>query len=140
MFANPVPLRDGTPLRTVLGGTGIAVSAGCGRVDAAMEFCAFVAGRECQTHLYGMCGGQPASRGAWQDRLLNQISNAFFERTVASIESAYVRPRYPGYIALQRSGGEAVRGYLRGEISAAEALRRMDELYRSSVAQQETMR
>ncbi|MGH9342999.1 MAG: extracellular solute-binding protein, partial [Terriglobia bacterium] len=101
LFANPAPMRDGTPLRTVLGGTGIAVSSGCVHVREAIEFSLFVSGRDCQTHLYGMCGGQPASKSAWRDPLLNRISGGFFERTLASVESACVRPRYPGYIALQ---------------------------------------
>jgi multiple sugar transport system substrate-binding protein len=135
LFSNPVSLRDGVSSRTVLGGTGIGISAECTYVDVAIDFCLFAAGRDCQTHLYGVCGGQPASRTAWRDPLLNQVSNSFFERTVASIETAYVRPRYPGYIALQRAGGEAVAAFLKHEITAAEALERLDNLYRSSLLQ-----
>jgi multiple sugar transport system substrate-binding protein len=133
LFANPVPLKDGTPLRTVLGGTGIAISAECAYKEAAIEFCLFVAGRDCQSHLYGMCGGQPASKAAWRNPLLNRISRNFFERTLASIESAYVRPRYPGYIALQRSAGAPIAGFLRGEATAGQTLERMDRLYRQSL-------
>ena len=132
-FSNPVSLRDGTFSRTVLGGTGIGISAECVHVDVAIDFCLFAAGRDCQTHLYGVCGGQPASRSAWRDPLLNQVSNSFFERTVASIENAYVRPRYPGYITLQRAGGEAVAAFLKYEITAAEALQRLDNLYQRSL-------
>jgi len=135
LFANPVALMDGIPMRTVLGGTGIGISTGCKDVDVAIDFCLFVAGRDCQTHLYGMCGGQPASRSAWRDPLLNQVSNSFFERTFGSIETAYVRPRYPGYIALQRTGGEVVAAFLKHGITAAEALQRLDHLYRSSLPQ-----
>lgn len=133
LFANPVPLQDGSPMRTVLGGTGIAISAKCANILAAVEFCLFVAGRDCQKHLYGVCGGQPASKAAWNDPLLNDISNHFFERTLTSIQTAYVRPRYPGYVALQGSGGVPVSEYLRGEITAANALQRVDELYRQSL-------
>ncbi len=133
LFANPVSLMDDIPMRTVLGGTGIGISPGCKDVDAAVDFCLFVAGRDCQTHLYGVCGGQPASRSAWRDPLLNQVSNSFFDRTFGSIETAYVRPRYPGYIALQRAGGESVAAFLRHETTAAEALQRLDNLYRSSL-------
>jgi multiple sugar transport system substrate-binding protein len=137
-FSNPVSLRGGTSSRTVLGGTGIGISPECARVDAALDFCLFVAGHDCQTHLYGVCGGQPASRSAWRDPLLNQVSNSFFERTIASIETAYVRPRYPGYIALQRAGGEVVAAFLKYEITAVEALQRLDNLYRISLPQAHT--
>lgn len=133
-FSNPVALGDVTPLRTVLGGTGIAVSAACVRKEEALAFCLFVAGRECQSHLYGVCGGQPANNAAWHNPLLNQISGNFFERTLASIEYAYVRPRYPGYIALQKAAGGAVARFLQGEAAAVQTLENLDNLYRQSLA------
>jgi multiple sugar transport system substrate-binding protein len=133
LFANPVPLKEGTPLRTVLGGTGIAVSTECMHQDAAIAFCLFVAGRDCQSHLYSMCGGQPASKTAWHNPLLNRISGNFFERTLASMESAYVRPRYPGYIALQGSAGVSIAGFLQGELTAAQTLEAVEGLYRQSL-------
>lgn len=134
LFALPPSLRDGTPMRTVLGGTGIAVSARCPYQDAAIAFSLFVAGRTCQAGVYGMCGGQPASNTAWRNPLLNAISNQFFLRTLAGIENACVRPRHAGYIALQRAGGFPIREHLRGNISAARALEQLDDLYRQSRA------
>lgn len=133
-FANPVPLEGGVPLSTVLGGTGIAISTACVHKEAAINFSLFVASGDCQSHLYGVCGGQPASRAAWHSSLLNQITGNFFERTLLSIESAYVRPRYPGYIALQRTAGIPLASCLRGESSAAQTLERVDNLYRRSLA------
>lgn len=134
IFANPVPLSDGTPLRTVLGGTGIAVSAASAHLREAVEFGLFVSGRDCQRHIYGICQGQPAGDSAWRDPVLNSISNGFFERTIATIETALVRPRYPGYVALQRDAGEPIAACLRGEIVAVRALERLDNLYRQSLA------
>jgi multiple sugar transport system substrate-binding protein len=131
-FANPVLMRGERPMRTVLGGTGIAVSAQCKHIEAAVLFCCFVAGRQCQGRLYGICGGQPASRSAWCDPLLNQISNGFFERTRASLLTAYVRPRYPGYLALQRSGGKPITEYLRHGTTPIKALESIEQLYRRS--------
>jgi multiple sugar transport system substrate-binding protein len=133
LFSHPVPLRDETPLRTVLGGTGIAVSAACTHKEEAIAFCLFVTGHNCQSHVYGTCGGQPASNAAWHNSLLNQMSGNFFKRTLASIESAYVRPRYPGYITLQRTGGVPIAAYLRGEATVTQTLDSMDSLYRQSL-------
>ena len=132
-YANSVPLPGGTPMRTVLGGTGIAISSNCANIQAALDFCIFVAGRHCQSHLYGMCGGQPASKLAWHDPLLNGVSNNFFERTFASIQNAYVRPRYAGYVALQRSAGALIVEYLRYDVTAARTLQGLDNLYRHSL-------
>ncbi len=133
LFSHPVPLRDETPMRTVLGGTGIAVTAVCTHKEEAIAFCLFVTGQNCQSHVYGVCGGQPASNAAWHNPLLNQMSGNFFERTLASIESAYVRPRYPGYIILQRTAGVPIAAFLRGEATATQTLDGMDSLYRQSL-------
>jgi multiple sugar transport system substrate-binding protein len=144
LFANPVSLQDGSPMRTVLGGTGIAVSAGCTNAKVAIEFCTFVTGRDCQTHLYGVCGGQPASSSAWHDPLLNRISNDFFKCTLESVQAAHVRPRYAGYIALQHSAGIPISEYLLRKTTSAHVLERLDTLYRESLpgltSRQETTR
>jgi multiple sugar transport system substrate-binding protein len=133
LFGDPVPLSDGTVLRTILGGTGIALSSASARIEAAIEFSVFAAGRDCQRHLYGICGGQPSSRSAWHDPLLNQISSNFFQRTFRSIETAWTRPRYPGYVALQREGGIPIAAHLRRETTTLQALESLDELYRTSL-------
>jgi multiple sugar transport system substrate-binding protein len=132
-FSSPVALENSMPMRTVLGGTGIAISAGSENVALALEYSLFVAGRTCQRTLYGMCGGQPARRSAWHDPLLNQITDNFFCRTAATIETAYVRPRYRGYVGLQESAGKAIVDYCKRRGNAKQALEQMDALYRASL-------
>ena len=132
-FSNPVALAMDMPMRTVLGGTGIAISAGCKDTARALEYSLFVAGPTCQRTLYGICGGQPARRSAWHDPLLNQITDEFFSRTAASIETAYVRPRFPGYVNLQERAGEALVEYSRDHGNAQKALAQIDALYRASL-------
>lgn len=133
LFTNPVTLPEGAPLRTVLGGAGIAVSAKCANPGAALDFCTFVSSRNCQTYLYGVCGGQPASKSAWHDPQLNSISNKFFERTSASVWTAYVRPRYAGYVELQRTAGALIIEFLRQEATVTATLEGLDTLYRRSL-------
>jgi len=132
-FSNPAALDKDTPMRTVLGGTGIAISASCKDTTLALEYSLFVAGSTCQRTLYGICGGQPARRSAWHDPLLNQITDEFFSRTAASIEIAYVRPRYPGYVGLQERAGETIVEYLRHHGNTQKALEQIDALYRTSL-------
>ncbi len=86
-FSNPVAVETGVPMRTVLGGTGIAISSGCSEKSLAFEYSLYVAGRSCQSTLYGICGGQPARRSAWRDPLLNQITDHFFSRTAEGISN-----------------------------------------------------
>jgi len=132
-FSNPVALDEDTPMRTVLGGTGIAISAGSKDTTIALEYSLFVAGRISQSTLYGICGGQPARRSAWHDSLLNQITDGFFSRTAASIETAHVRPRYPGYVGLQERAGETIAEYSKHHGNSRKALEEIDALYRASL-------
>jgi multiple sugar transport system substrate-binding protein len=132
-FSNPVALEEHLPMRTVLGGTGIAISKRCDPIALALEYSLYVAGRSCQSALYGICGGQPASHSAWRDPLLNQLTDHFFARTSASIETAYIRPRYPGYVNLQERAGKAVAEYCKQHGNTYQLLERIDTLYRSSL-------
>jgi multiple sugar transport system substrate-binding protein len=132
-FSDPVALDERLPMRTVLGGTGIAISTKCDQIALALEYSLFVAGRTCQSTLYGICGGQPASRSAWSDTLLNQLTDNFFIRTASSIETAYVRPQYPGYVNLQESAGEAIAEYCKQRGNTRALLGQIDALYRSSL-------
>ncbi len=132
-FSNPVALGKGLPMRTVLGGTGITISAECNEPALALDYSLFVAGQSCQSTLYGICGGQPARRSAWHDPLLNQITDDFFSRTAISIETAYVRPRYKGYVGLQERAGEVMAQHCRRHGQTRKTLEEIDALYRSSL-------
>lgn len=133
LFANPVLLNGGRPLRTVLGGAGLAISARCAARDVALEYSAQVVSAEWQRTLYGLSGGQPGRRSAWQDETLNRITNGFFERTFESIERAYLRPRYPGYIEFQVGAGIPVVQYLQAGGKRAAVVETINELYRQSL-------
>jgi multiple sugar transport system substrate-binding protein len=98
-FSNPVAMNNATPMRTVLGGTGIALS------------------------------------DAWDDPLLNQLTDEFFLRTSASIRTAYVRPRYRGYVVLQERAGQVIAEFCKQHGNSQSTLQRIDALYRSSVEQ-----
>lgn len=132
-FSIPVSLDHGVPMRTVLGGTGIAISADCKNTSLALEYSLFTAGRTCQQTLYGLSGGQPARRSAWRDPLLNQITDDFFSRTAAGIETAYVRPRYCGYVGLQEYAGEVIAEYCKYLGNAKDALEQINTLYRTTL-------
>lgn len=132
-FGQPPSLNDGTSMRTVLGGTGLAISTRCRQRSVAIQYGLYVAGRASQSTLYGVCGGQPSRRSAWQDEELNRLTDRFFERTLESIETAYVRPRYPGYVGLQEKAGFAIAEYLRNGGNAGKQLDQVDALYRTSL-------
>jgi multiple sugar transport system substrate-binding protein len=132
LFADPVVLDNGHAVCTVLGGTGMAISARCKSVEIAVEYLTQVAGAEWQRTVYALSGGQPARRLAWKDETLNLIAHGFFEQTLNSMEAAYVRPRYPGYVEFQAMAGAPIVEYLRSGGSVAGVVEKLNELYRQS--------
>lgn len=123
---------NGTRLRSTLGGTGLAISSRCADVETAVAYVAYCASPGCQTGLYTLSGGQPGHRAAWLDEGNNTLTNGFFRDTLATLDEAYLRPRYDGYIPFQDHAGDVVRDFLRDGGEERATLNRINELYRAS--------
>ena len=134
-FGDLPSLKPGGPrLRSVLGGTGIAVSANCRHAAAAVDYAGFIANGHTQKTIYVQAGGQPSHRAAWDDAFADQLGGGFFSGTRAAQEEAIVRPRYSGYVALQTEGGNVLQECLRDGRSLDVTLEKLDRLYRESRA------
>ena len=132
-FGNLISLKSGGPrLRSVLGGTGIAISADCKNVAAAVDYALFTANGHTQKTIYVQAGGQPSHRAAWTDKFADELCGGFFSGTRVTQEEAIVRPRYSGYVVLQTDGGNALQEYLRDGRSLDATLEKLDQLYRES--------
>jgi multiple sugar transport system substrate-binding protein len=131
LFSSP-PKRLGKFLCTTLGGAGLAVSARCSGValDTAVNYARFVASGPIQTGLFTASGGQPGYRGAWVDAENNRITRNFFMRTLATLNSAYVRPRHERAIEFQMRATAVMDAYLRSRLSSQETLEALNELDR----------
>ena len=103
---------SGIPLRSTLGGAGLAISKHCAYPESALSYAQFVASPECQSTLYANAGGQPGHRAAWQDAALNAATNNFFANTLRTLDSAWLRPRFPGYVGFQHLASSIVHHYL----------------------------
>jgi multiple sugar transport system substrate-binding protein len=114
------------PLRSTLGGAGLAVSRNCRRHEAALAYAQFVASPAIQTTLYTHSGGQPGHRGAWLDPSLNAATINFFRNTLPTLDAAWVRPRFPGFIQLQDTASTVVHPYLVHGGSESEVLDKMN--------------
>jgi multiple sugar transport system substrate-binding protein len=123
---------NGQRLRSTLGGTGLAISADCTNRDAALAYAQFVAGAECQRGMYVSSGGQPGYRAAWVDPEVNASCGNFFQQTLPTLDEAYQRPRYNGYIPFQDHAGPIVHAYLRDSGSAQIAIEQINQWYRES--------
>jgi multiple sugar transport system substrate-binding protein len=134
-FGNLISLKQRGPrLCSVLGGTGIAISANCKNISAALDYALFTANGRNQKTIYIHAGGQPSHRAAWDDNFADQLRGGFFSGTRMTQEEAFVRPRYSGYVALQTDGGNALQEHLCDGRSLDATLEKLDALYRESRA------
>lgn len=137
LIAGEPPDFGGTPLRTVLGGTGLAVSALRPHRNEAVAFARFAASGPIQETLYAQGGGQPAHRAAWVSAANNAASGDYFFRTLPALDRAYLRPRYCGYMGFQIGAGPLIHAALRRERPDVDVLGELDRLYRASLGEAE---
>lgn len=131
-FANIPEGAGGKPSGSLLGGAGIAVSRHTRWPKEACEFAAFVASPEIQRNIYLSSGGQPGHRSAWMDEPANILCHNFFYDTLQTVDSAYVRPRFNGYISVQNGIAELVHDFLKGISTLEDTLDQVNKIYPES--------
>ena len=95
-----------------IGGTGLAISSKSKNKEVALDYAFYVASEICQKDLFYFSGGQPGHISAWKDQNINIDCNNFFEDTLDTLEKAWLRPRYDGYMYFQDVGGTIINNYL----------------------------
>ncbi len=122
------PLRD---VSTILGGVGLAVSARSRNVSTAVDFVYYAACAQIQEGIYTRTGGQPGNIIAWQSENNNRLCNNFFKDTLETFESAYMRPRHPGWNRFQEQGAELLHQGLQKNRPSQGLMKELNELYQS---------
>ena len=115
-FSNVMDLEGNGPIGTQLGGTGIAVSNASTFKKEAFQYALWVASAECQKDIYYKNGGQPGNAIAWEDKIINEETNNFFYNTRATLEGAWVRPKYNGYMKFQDLSGDIINDFLKNNL------------------------
>jgi multiple sugar transport system substrate-binding protein len=119
------------PKGSTIGGTGIGLSSECREPAAARAYIAFLMRPETQKAFAGH-HGQPARREAWEDPEIDRRFAGAFAATRRTMESAWIRPRYPGYLGFQARGGELVESHLRGAMTADRLLDSLARLHEAA--------
>jgi multiple sugar transport system substrate-binding protein len=114
--------------RSVLGGAGLAISSRSRHISTAVEYCRFVASPECQANLYFQSGGQPGHRSAWLNDEVNRASHNFFRNTLSTLDEAWLRPRWNGYLGFQDTASVLVHRYIWGDGRPRDVLVALNEL------------
>ena len=128
LFANLPGLVRPSPSGSTIGGTGIGVSARTRHAEAAFAYARYLmdAGVQCA---FSAHHGQPARIEAWQDESLDQRFGSCFGNTLATMEQAWIRPRYAGYLRFQAAAGDLIEAHLRGAIGESALLDRLGFLH-----------
>jgi multiple sugar transport system substrate-binding protein len=124
----PIPGTNGS----ILGGAGIAVSAFSEHQEAAGAYCAWICSASIQSGPYVEHGGQPGNRAAWLDPQANVLTHGFFQNTLPSLEQAYVRPRYAGFVTFQEQAGRIINAWLRDQGSTQSCLEALKTVFWAS--------
>jgi len=131
-FADAPTLAPGGRPGSTLGGTGIAVSRRCEPSRALVDHLAWLVSRVAQEDFVPEEAGQPCLRSAWASDKVNAAWGNFYRNTARTLESAYVRPRYPGYIAFQAEASAHLREALEAGAGEAATLDRLQALFAGS--------
>ena len=124
-----LPGLDGNgPRGSTIGGAGIGVSAQCADPEAALDYVRYLMAAGTQRS-FAAHHGQPAAASAWEDAAINARFGDGYEATRATIEAAWIRPRYAGYLAFQAAGGALIEQHLRGALPEATLLDRLMALH-----------
>ncbi|MDR5741044.1 MULTISPECIES: hypothetical protein [unclassified Caballeronia] len=129
-----VPTFSGSPAdaHSVIGGTGIAISARCQVTPELLSHLRWLLSEDAQTTFIPRHAGQPSRRSAWRDEHVNEMTGGFFAHTARTLEQSWVRPRHDGYIAFQSRASAMLRDTLESARSDASLLNDLDALYRNS--------
>lgn len=114
---------------SVLGGTGVAITRSAVELGAAAALIRTLLSDEVQIGRYAELGGQSSARRAWQHPGADAAGGGFYRATLATVEQAWVRPRFAGYPEFQTAASALLReGLLAGEPHAG-LVRRLNDLY-----------
>lgn len=114
----------------LLGGAGCAISAKCKDVEAVVTYLTWLHQPAHQAGAYFEEGGQPGLRSAWTNGADDHAAAGFFSGTLETLDKAYLRPRFEGFIPAFEHVGELVHRFLAGEdIARSEIIRSSNEAY-----------
>ncbi len=131
-FADIPAAGDAGPRGSVLGGTGIAVSAQARDRDAAIDFAFWIASADVQRGPYASSGGQPGHAAAWEDEAVNADTGGFYRNTRATLEAGWLRPRHNGYMAFQDEASERLNQALQRDGDADRVIADLNRAFRGS--------
>jgi len=113
----------------MLGGTGVAVSKQSNHQPEAIDYAKWLASPEHQRGTYFRTGGQPESLAAWTDRSVDAGAGGFSSGTLQTLQTAYMRPRFDGFVRFFEAAGVEINRCLRGDLQDAQLVQWLNAGY-----------
>ncbi len=117
---------------SVLGGTGIAMSRRARPVIGLIEHLDWLMSHQAQVSFLPDHSGQPSLRAAWADDGVNQRWGGFYRQTAQTLETAWVRPRFDGYVGFQVRGAEILQEAMAQNRQPRSMLARLRDAWRAA--------
>lgn len=136
-FADAPSRAPGGRPGSTLGGTGIGISTRCKVTPELLTHLRWLLGSDAQRNFIPAHDGQPSRRSAWQDEGVNATWGDFYRDTARTLEAAYVRPRYAGYIAWQAQASAYLRDALTAATSAAPVVQHLNDTHHAAIGDRE---
>ncbi|WP_139177750.1 hypothetical protein [Ruania alba] len=114
---------------STIGGTGMAFTRRSRPSPALLDHVLWLLDEHTQRTFIPAHDGQPSSRAAWSDPAVDAAAHGFYTATRATMEAAWVRPRFAGYVPLQNRASAIVRSVVRTGRPTSEALDELEELF-----------
>jgi multiple sugar transport system substrate-binding protein len=116
---------------STLGGTGIGISKRCAITPELKSHLLWLMGADAQIRFIPGHEGQPSRREAWHDAGVNHAWGDFYRNTADTLENAYVRPRFNGYIKFQVEASALLRRAFDEGQGATQVVRLLNDNYRN---------
>jgi multiple sugar transport system substrate-binding protein len=99
-----------------------------------VSYAKWLASQEHQRGTYFLQGGQAASLTAWTDPQINSEASGFFSGTLETLRTAYVRPRFDGFIRFFEAAGIEINRCLKNQIADAQLIEWLNKSFAERLA------
>ena len=104
----------------------------CRHLDIAKAYAEFTGSAAIQNGIYFEAGGQPGHRSVWNNPTHDAHCAGFFSNTLPTLDRAFVRPRYAGYLDFQDTACLHIHEFLRDGGDVGAILDTVNRIYRET--------
>ena len=114
--------------RPILGGVGLGIASSTAHPQLAASLSQFLMKDSVQLLVFTLHNGQPATCSSWNDPKVNNDTHGFYSQLAKNMETAYTRPRYPLFHAVELQVGRILQEFWDDAASLDATVRQLNAL------------